>query len=84
MVPALVPGDDDIHVVPLIHDLNQLGNLLGGMLQIVVHGDDKIPVYIVKAAEQRGVLAEISGLLDDLYPRISIVEPLHDLPGAVF
>ena len=66
VLAVLVAGQDDVDVVALVHDTDQLRDLFGRVLEIVVHGDDEVSIDVLKAAKERRVLPEVFGHLEDL------------------
>ena len=83
MLSTLVAGENDIHIVALIHNFDELRNLFGRMLEIVVHCDNEISLDIMETAQKGGMLAEISCHLEYFDPVVLCAESLHDFPGAV-
>ena len=59
--------DTEDDIVSLLRLLKELHDLVGMILQVVIHSDDKISVHIVKTGHDRGVLPEISGQIHSFY-----------------
>ena len=57
-------------VVALIEHGQQLGDFLGRMLKIIVHGDDDGVLRSADAAQQRVVLAVVAHQVDGMNPRM--------------
>src|ERR1700730_9239786 len=59
----LAPSADD--VVALFKLGEEVGNLVGIVLEIAVHGEDEVPLGVVEAGGEGGGLAEVAAKLDD-------------------
>ena len=68
----------------LIHIPDHFRDFFGRVLKIIVHGDHKVALHIVKAAEQGIMLAEIPGHLENAYSFVFFTKLLHDFVGMIF
>src|SRR3981081_1618149 len=59
----LAPAADD--VVALFELGEEVGDLVGIVLEIAVHGEDEVPLGVVEAGGEGGGLAEVAAKLDD-------------------
>ena len=84
VLPVLVGGEHDIHIIVLLHGADHVRDGLGPVLQIIVHGDDKIAADAGKPAQNGGRLPEVSGQLDNAHAAVERVKPLHQGIGTVF
>jgi len=80
--PLLFPPRD--HVVLLFPDHpDQVGNLVGTVLQVGIHGDDDLALCGLKSAVEGGGLAVIPPEFNAPDGWILFVQPADDLPGGV-
>src|SRR5258708_38207244 len=59
----LAPAADD--VVALFKLGEEVGNLVGIVLEIAVHGEDEVALGVIEAGGEGGGLAEVAAELDD-------------------
>ena len=79
--PLLSPSAHD--VVAIVQFREQLGNLLGRMLQVAVHRDDHVARGGVEAGGERGSLAIIPGETDDSHSQIPLGHRRQTLRRAI-
>ena len=72
---------DDIET--LRQHRQQFGDLLGRMLQIVIHGDDHVILRGADAAQQRIVLAIVAHQVDGMNPGMAICQLADYVPASV-
>ena len=68
---ATLYGDD---IEALIEFLQEHGDLVGIILKVGVHRDDELAAGAVEASAVGGRFAKVSAKLDDLNPRIPLME----------
>ena len=72
------------HVVAFLRDfLVQAGDLVGGVLQVGVHGDDHVALRLVETAVQRSGFAVVAPEADAVHQRIGRRKALDNLPGGI-
>ena len=75
------PAGDD--VVAFFELLEELGDLVGVVLEVAVHGEDVFTRGVVKTGGKGGCLAEVAAELDDEYAAIDRGDLFKELIGTV-
>ncbi len=77
----LAPAGDD--VVALFELFEEVGNVVGIVLQVAVHGENELARGVVETRRQRRGLAEVAAQLDDQHAAIDRGDLFQQLVGAV-
>jgi hypothetical protein len=75
------PAADD--VVAFFEACNEVGDLVGIVLEVAVHGDEHVALGVVEASGERGGLAEVAAELDDEDARVDGGDLFEQAVGAV-
>ena len=79
--PALAPAADDVVSVGQL--LQELGDVVGVVLQVPVHGDDELTLGMVETGGQGGSLAEIAAQLHHYHPAVHGGDLFQQAEGGV-
>src|SRR4051812_46992168 len=71
------------HVVALFEFLEEVGDLVGVVLQVAVHGEDVLAGGMIEAGGQCRSLSEVAAQLDDENPAVHRRDLFEKLVGAV-
>ena len=77
----LAPATDD--VVAFFQFGEEVGDLVGVVLEIAVHGEDEVALGVVEAGGEGGGLAEVAAELDDENPTVDGGDFFKQAVGAV-
>ena len=79
VIAFLLPTTNQVIALFLYHAI-QLGNLIGRVLQVSIHGNDHIALYGLKATVQRSRLTIIATKTNAVNVLILLAKRLYDLP----
>src|SRR5260370_29178424 len=77
----LAPAADE--VVPFFELGEEVGDLVGIVLEIAVHGEDEVALGVVEAGGEGGGLAEVAAELDDENAAVDSGDLFEEAVGAV-
>src|SRR6202022_2507658 len=77
----LAPAADD--VVALFKLGEEVGDLVGIMLEIAVHGEDEVALGVIEAGSEGGCLTEVAAEFDDENAAVDGGDLFQETVGAV-
>ena len=84
MLSAFIARNDRINIIAFSHNIYHLRKFFRLMLQVIIHGYNKITFHMCKSTQKRRMLSKISCHLYDANSIVLCTKFLHDFKGTVF